>query len=181
MSHCWRHSGRQLFIGLPLLATIMLTDCGVGWGAESAPRMRQEQPARITTARQKNIAPQAADESRVEIERLKQPARKKKAKDKVGNAFGATSWYVPPPPPAPVKPPPPPPPAAPPMPFTYLGLYEEAAGKTVMLLRGGHVYTVAVGDVIENIYRVDSVENGVVEMTYLPLNIKQSINTGNSL
>jgi len=81
-------------------------------GAESAPGMRQEQPARTATARQKNIAPQAADESRVEIERLKQPARKKKAKEKVGNAFGATSWYVPPPPPAPVKPPPPPPPAA---------------------------------------------------------------------
>ena len=48
-----------------------------------------------------------------------------------------------------------------------------------MLIKGDRIYTVSVGDVIENTYRVERVEQGVVEMTYLPLNIKQSISTGN--
>jgi hypothetical protein len=63
------------------------------------------------------------------------------------------------------------------MPFTYLGLYEGAVGKVIMLVKGDHVYTVSVGDVIENTYRIDSVEQGMVELTYLPLSIKQSINS----
>lgn len=181
MSSCRRNCGRQIFIGLPLLAVILMTDGKGCWGAENATKLRQEQPAGTATARHKSVAPLSAGESRVEIERFNQPSRKKKAREKAGDAFGATSWYVPPPPPPPAKPQPPPPPTAPPMPFTYLGLYEEAAGKIVMLVKGGHVFTVSVGDVVENNYRIDSVENGVVEMTYLPLNIKQSINTGSSL
>ena len=48
----------------------------------------------------------------------------------IANAFQGTSWYVPPPPPPPPPPAipvPPPPPTAPPLPFTYLGRYQEAA------------------------------------------------------
>jgi hypothetical protein len=64
------------------------------------------------------------------------------------------------------------------MPFTYLGLYEEGSGKVIMLVKGDRIYTVTEGDVIENTYRVDRVSAGVVELTYLPLNIRQSISTG---
>jgi hypothetical protein len=67
------------------------------------------------------------------------------------------------------------------MPFTFLGLYEESSKTTIMLTKGDQVFTVSVGDVIENTYRIDRVELGTVEITYLPLNIKQSVNTGNSL
>lgn len=173
----WLLSLKWGFSGVSLLAIIMLTAAsGDGWGAEKAPQL--EQPDKAAAARHKGAAPRSPDEPRVELERLDQAAQQKTGKDSVGNAFGATSWYVPPPPPPPVKPPPP---SAPPMPFTFLGLYEGAVGQVIMLVKGDHVYTVSVGDVIENTYRVDRVEPSVVELIYLPLNIKQSINTGNSL
>lgn len=176
----WLPSLKWGFSGVSLLAIIMLTSVsGRGWGAEKTPPL--EQPDKAATARHKSTAARPPDEPRVELERLDQAAKQKTGKGKVGNAFGATSWYVPPPPPPPVKPAPPPPPSAPPMPFTYLGLYEGAVGQVIMLVKGDHVYTVSVGDVIENTYRVERVEQGMVELTYLPLNIKQSINTGNSL
>jgi len=180
MNPCVYQSNRRIFVVLPLLTAMMIVDCGSGWCAEIKPKLGQEKIHKVDSARQKNASSLPADESRVEIERLNKPAPRKKAKEKVGNAFGATSWYVPPPPPPPVKPVPPPPPSAPPMPFSFLGLYEEGAVMILMLLKGGHVYTVAVGDIVENTYRIDRIQNGVVEMTYLPLNIKQSINTGSS-
>jgi hypothetical protein len=176
----WPLSLKWAADGVLLLAISILTvACSDGWGAEKTPQPGP--PDKAAPARHKNSAPSLPDEPRVELERLDQAAQQKTGKGKVGNAFGATSWYVPPPPPPPVKPAPPPPPSAPPMPFAYLGLYEGAVGKVIMLVKGDHVYTVSVGDVIENTYRVDSVEQGIVELTYLPLNIKQSINTGNSL
>ena len=172
----WLLSLRWGVNGVSLLATIMLTAAsGNGWGAEKVPQ--PEQPGKAAPARHKSAAARSPDEPRVELERLDQAAKQNTGKGNVGNAFGATSWYVPPPPPPPVKPAPPPPPSAPPMPFTYLGLYEGAVGKVIMLVKGDHVYTVSVGDVIENTYRIDSVEQGMVELTYLPLSIKQSINS----
>ena len=103
----------------------------------------------------------------MELERFDQSGtrKNKNRKEKVGNAFGATSWYVPPPPPPQPKPLPPPPPAAPPMPFSYLGLYQGALGLVIMLVKGDLIYTVAVGDVIDNTYRIDAVEYGKVEIT----------------
>jgi len=173
--------GNRVFTGLSLLAIVLTVIPGSCWGEEKMPQIHSEKPDKAPSSRHKSAAPRAPDETRVELERLDQRANKKKGKERVGNAFGATSWYVPPPPPPPVKPLPPPPPTAPPVPFTYLGLYEEVQGKVIMLVKGDHVYTVSVGDVIENTYRIDSVGDGVVEVTYLPLNIKQSINTGSSL
>lgn len=118
-----------------------------------------------------------AGEPRVELERL--DARSKRSVIRAnGNAFGAKSWYVPPPQPV-VKPAPPPPPSAPPVPFVFLGTYEQSARKVIMLVKGDQVYTVSVGDTIDNTYRIDKMEMGAVEITYLPLDIKQSINTGN--
>lgn len=99
----------------------------------------------------------------------------------VVNVFGSTSWYVPPPPPPPPPPAPPPVPTAPPLPFTYLGRYEDAPTQLTILLKGERMYTVARGDVIEDIYRVDQVTPGMVELTYLPLNIKQTLRTGETL
>lgn len=118
---------------------------------------------------------------RVELERLGRPNAKAAADPAVRNTFSATSWYVPPPPPPPpppAKPVPPPPPTAPPMPFSYLGRYEEAGRLVIMLVRAERIYTVSEGEVIENTYRVERLTRGSLEMTYLPLNIKQTISTG---
>lgn len=173
--------GRQPCIGLSLLAMLITTAAGDARGTEKTLRERQEAVSSAPAVRPQNGAQHTAEEPRVGLERQGQAGASKNTnrKEKVGNAFGATSWYVPPPPPPPPKPLPPPPPTAPPLPFSYLGLYQGAPGLVIMLVRGGLIYTVAVGDVIDNTYRIDAVEHGKVEITYLPLNIKQFISTGN--
>jgi hypothetical protein len=129
----------------------------------------------------------AAQELRVELERLARPepaqdAGLQEARHETGEGgggiFGVTSWYVPPPPPPPQPPPPPPKPTAPPLPFSYLGRYQESQAMIIMLVKGDRIYTVSAGEVIENIYRVEGMVDGRVELTYLPLNIRQTIDTG---
>ena len=95
-----------------------------------------------------------------------------------GNAFESKSWYVPPPPPPPPKPLPPPPPTAPPLPFTYLGRYEGSAKPVIFLVRGDRVLLVSAGDVIEGTYRVDGIAGTALGLTYLPLNIRQTLDIG---
>jgi hypothetical protein len=115
---------------------------------------------------------------RIELERLQ---RRDGGDSEVGNLFGAMSWYVPPPPPPPSPPPkpvPPPPPSAPPMPFSFLGRYIEDETLIILLVKGERIYTVSEGEVIEKTYRVERLQGGVLELTYLPLNIKQTISTG---
>lgn len=108
----------------------------------------------------------------VELERLAQPPEQETG---IGGAFNATSWYEPPPPPPPAPPAPPPVPVAPPLPFAYLGHYEDAPTKVVILTKGERIYTVSEGDVIENTYRVEHVAPGTVELIYLPLNTRQAL------
>lgn len=97
----------------------------------------------------------------------------------VPNLFAGKSWYVPPPAP-PVRPTAPAPPTAPPLPFSYLGRLQEAPGRvTVFLARGDKVYTVRLGDVIDDAYQVDALANGQLTLTYLPLNVRQSLAVGN--
>lgn len=178
----WLQWGKWAFLGLSLLAIVMTALTGDGKSAAKSSAAASAQRARVPAAHAggsaKNTAKALPDESRVELERMAQALPRQQEEDTVGNIFGATSWYVPPPPPPPPKPLPPPKPTAPPMPFTYLGLYEGAKGTVIMLVKGDRIYTVAVGDVIENTYRVERVEHDTVEMTYLPLNIRQSISTG---
>lgn len=99
---------------------------------------------------------------------------------RIGNLFNAISWYVPPPP-APSLPPPPP--SAPPLPFAFIGHYRDAGSGAVVvfLTHADRVYTVSEGDVIDNTYSVGALTPGRLEFTYLPLNIKQSLNTGEAL
>ena len=115
---------------------------------------------------------------RVELERLQLQKSPAETDPAASSAFKAMSWYVPPPPPPPPKPLPPPPPTAPPMPFSFMGRYEDGAKRIILLVKGDLVYTVSEGEVIDNTYRVDRLTAGQLELTYLPLNIKQTISTG---
>ena len=101
----------------------------------------------------------------------------------VESLFHSHSWYVapPPPPPAPVVVVKPPPPTAPPLPFSVMGSYAHPGDATVYFLtRGDRVFDVRVGDTIDNTYSVDSAANGQLQLTYKPLNIKQSLPLGGS-
>lgn len=117
---------------------------------------------------------------RVEFERLLQQRRQPNSKKKVGNVFNTLSWYEPPPPPPPL---PPQEPSAPPLPFTYLGQYKGTgtSATVIILANADRVYTVSEGDVIDGTYSVGAITSGQLELTYLPLKIKQTLNTGEVL
>lgn len=124
----------------------------------------------------------------VELYRLAKLELLHKEKRKVGDAFNTGAWDTPPPPVRPVQPveQTPPPvvvvaPAAPPLPFTYLGRYGDASSRVIILSKGDKVYTVSVGDVIENTYRVEQLTAGMVNLIYLPLSIEQHLLTGEAL
>ncbi len=91
--------------------------------------------------------------------------------------FQSKSWYVAPPPPV-VAAAAEPAPTAPPLPFTYLGSYEEAGKPVYFLISGGRVFAVNPGDVVEHDYRIDGVSDSAIELTYLPLDIRQTLEIG---
>lgn len=136
-------------------------------------RLRRLQPARTEESAR---SPEAPDEA-VDVGRIVAEAPPNAG---IVDAFATRTWYVPPPPPPPVAVAPPPKPTAPPLPFSYMGLYDDAEGPAViMLVRSDRLYTVSEGDLIDGTYRVDRVANGMIEMTYLPLQEKQQLPTGN--
>jgi len=89
--------------------------------------------------------------------------------------FDSKSWYVPPPPPKAL---PPPPPMAPPLPFSYMGKMLEEGRTTVFLTQQNRNFVVKAGDTIESAYRVDEINARFMTLTYLPLNIKQTLQIG---
>lgn len=120
----------------------------------------------------------AQPQPQVELERLNREDASAKPDAAASNVFKAMSWYVPPPPPPPKPPPPPPPPTAPPLPFSFMGRYEEGGTLIILLVKGDRIYTVSEGEVIDNLYRVERLSGGQLELTYLPLNITQTISAG---
>ena len=126
---------------------------------------------------------------RVELELLARLEKRQQERGKVSDVFNQTSWYVAPPPPVLTAkqkqeaetPAPAPVPTTPPLPFTYLGRYGDTDARTVVLAIGEKVYPVKVGDVIDNTYRVERFTPGAVNLTYLPLNVVQSLGTGEAL
>ncbi|OAJ53474.1 hypothetical protein A6V36_28650 [Paraburkholderia ginsengiterrae] len=94
------------------------------------------------------------------------------------NPFAASSW-LPPPPPVEVPVVPEvraPAPTAPPVPFTYLGeLDAKAAKPQIFLSNGDQLLVVSPGDVVDNQYRIESVSESDVVLTYLPLNQTQAV------
>jgi hypothetical protein len=106
-----------------------------------------------------------------------------------GDPFVSLSW-LPAPPPAPAPPPqqaavsaapaPPPPapaPVAPPLPFAFLGMIESGTPKPAAFLsRGEALFVVSVGDKVDNnTYQVNAITANEVVLTYLPLNIRQTL------
>lgn len=89
--------------------------------------------------------------------------------------FGSKSWYVPPPQPVSPVSVLPPPPSAPPLAFTFLGRMIDKGEVTIFLSRNGSHYTVKVNDVLDGNYRVDKITATNAVLTYIPLNIQQTL------
>lgn len=102
-------------------------------------------------------------------------AESESANENERDIFPRQSWYVAPPPPKPVAPPPP---APPPLPFTVLGKMLENGQPQVFLNKQERTMVVREGDVIEGTYRVESILAPTMTLTYLPLNMQQTISIG---
>lgn len=76
------------------------------------------------------------------------------------------------------QPAPPPPPMAPPLPFAYIGKLGEEGNTTVFLSMGERNLVVKPGDVIDNVYRLDQVNDNAVMLTHLPTGMQQSLAIG---
>lgn len=95
--------------------------------------------------------------------------------------FAGKSWYVPPPPPPPPKVQEAPRPTAPSLPFKYMGRMQEEGGQMVIYLtQGRRAYSVKMGDTIDGTYRLESISPGQIVLTYLPLDTRQTLNTGSA-
>ncbi|UCF76212.1 MAG: hypothetical protein JSU71_02550 [Betaproteobacteria bacterium] len=165
---------RHAALAIALLVTLWLTFA-----------VEHDEPATSASAiqavsksnRGANVGTGDAVDGPLDLSRLK----REQASDAATDAFRHQSWYVPPPPPkyVPTPPPPPPPPMAPPVPFSYVGEAREANGiQKFFLSRGAKLYTVVAGDVVEGTYRIDGRIGNTLRLTYLPLNIQQSISIG---
>lgn len=102
---------------------------------------------------------------------------------KTPDLFKTASWFVPPPPPpqAPqskIPPPPPPPPQAPPLPFAFMGLYDDGVKPVYLLARGDLVVTASVGEKLDGSYQLEALQGNSLVINYLPLNQKQTLDVG---
>jgi len=94
------------------------------------------------------------------------------AQNKAVDLFKVQSWEVI----KKVKPAPPPPPMAPPAPFVYMGKLEDTPkGTQLFLLANNRVITVIKGEKIDTLWRVDSEDANSIRLTYLPLNLPQTL------
>ena len=111
-----------------------------------------------------------------ELSALRRPGRAREPHD----AFESKSWYVPPPPPPPAPPRvetplPPPPPSAPPLPFSFLGQYQEDDRQVILLMKGERMLLVKAGEIVEGTYRVEGVQGKLLTLVYIPLGIRQTL------
>lgn len=168
-------ASKPLLIVLAVVIAIALLPTGKQ--DEAVATARAQVPPRNALPAQQASAQQPAEQVHVELEKLSKQKTPEDEGKPVANAFKSTSWYIAKPAPPPPPPPPPPEPTAPPLPFTYMGRYEDPPKLLVILASGNKVYTVSEGEVIDGNYRVEHITDSAVSLVYLPLNINQSLST----
>lgn len=168
-------SKRRAALGLALAATLV----AVVWASEQE-AVEAEPAAQPLTRPAVRPAVQAAQSEPADVITLARLQRDI-APQSMRDLFASQSWYVPPPPPkyvAPPPPPPAPPPAPPPLPFVYLGKILDDGEITVFVAFNGRNIAVKANEVIESTYRVDAIDPRSMVLTYLPLDMKQTLSLG---
>ncbi|CDG81977.1 hypothetical protein [Janthinobacterium agaricidamnosum] len=98
-----------------------------------------------------------------------------------GDPFRVVTFLPPPPKLAPAPPPPPPAPVkpgAPPFPYQYFGRMVNIDGQLLTYLtRDNALIPIRAKETLDNTYRIDSISETLIVMTYLPLNEKVEIAT----
>lgn len=80
----------------------------------------------------------------------------------------------PPPPPPPAPPPPPMEPVAPPFPHAWVGRYVDDAPRAV-IAGANTTWVLKVGDVVDGVWRIDTIQERQLGVTYLPLKQARSV------
>lgn len=164
---------RKWMLGVALLATLL----AVIWAYQQTPESAEE--AVVAPIKHNALSRSVSgNPAHLALEKLQRSVNSQP--DDIADAFRVTSWFVAPPVPK-VQPvaAQPAPPTAPPLPFTYLGQMLEDGKLTVFLTRQNMNYSVKVGETIEDMYHVDSIESQRIVFTYKPLNMQQSLAIGN--
>jgi hypothetical protein len=143
---------------LAVLALLLVA--GIVTGREKPTLAVPERPSRIET----KIEP-AED---IDLSRLERPAAEAPHND----PFARRSFAPPAPQLAAAEPSRP---VAPPLPFRYMGRLTEHGKTEVFLLRGEEILSIAPGQKIDAQYRVDAVSASAIQITYLPLKTRQSL------
>ncbi len=164
-------ASRPLVLGAALLLSLAAT----GWLAaqENGPADEAEAvPVKAAPLRATDNAAGAQAAGEIRIEALQRRV------DEAGvrELFAARSWQ-----PAPAQPAAsqaPPPPTAPSLPFTYFGKLTYEGGVAVLLTYPDRNLAVRAGEVIDGIYRIDSIKGPVLTITYLPLDTQQTMHIG---
>lgn len=173
----WTQQQRRMALAVALALTLL----AVFWPETKGPDDTQN----LAVDRDRRSPGKTKDKSSeialaVRLDRLKRtPLPEASSED----LFRSQSWYVPPPTPKTKPagpPPPPPPPTAPPLPFTFLGKMVENGQIVVFLSNADRNIVARSGDIIDGTYKVDSITPTLMTMTYLPLNIKQTLAVGES-
>ena len=166
---------RKIALGVALAATLGAT-VWVGEQDDAAPELVAQAAPRPAVEPASRPAPRAS------VPAITRAGLKREiSREPVPDVFAAKSWYVPPPPPKYVPPPPPPPPPAPvppPLPFGYLGKLVDHGEITVFVVFKGRNLAVKANEVIDSTYRIDSVDARSMVLTYLPLDMKQTLSLG---
>lgn len=159
---------RQRFL---LLVSALVVTLGLVWMAPdettSAPPADLVSGERVRPAR---AAPAAQTELRALS--LASLSRRPAPEGHAANLFPQQTWYVPPPPP---KPAPPSPPA---LPFTYIGKLVDGDQVTVFVSNGDRNLVLKTHDVVDGTYRVEAITPPVMRLTYLPLQMQQTLDIG---
>ena len=168
-------TSRSKFLGGALALSLAAT----GWlsarengAVEVAEAVSSGRPVRAAESLQSG-APSATSDAAagLHLETL----RRREAGQGITDLFAAKTWQAPAPR---LKPEPVAAPSAPPLPFVYLGKMAYDGNVTVFVSRQDSNYAVHEGDVLDSAYKVDAIKGSLMTLTYLPLNMKQTMHIG---
>lgn len=157
-----------------LLAALAATLAAVWWVEERA--SEEEADGALATVR-RAASPASLGQPSVTHKASASPAGKTADREMRFQALGPDlfpvhSWQPPPPPPP--EPPPPPPPTAPPLPFQFLGRWQEGGEEVYFLAQGEQMLTLKRGDTVGS-WRLDESAPGRLVFTYVPMNERRTL------
>lgn len=153
-----------------LLAALAATLAAVWWVGEGTSEEAAEGPVAVAR-RAAPTQPPAAKETSARPGG--QPVGREARFQALGpDLFPVHSWQPAPPPPP--QPPPPPPPTAPPLPFQFLGRWQEGGEEVYFLAQGQQMHSLRRGDAVGP-WRLDETAPGRLDFTYVPMNERRSL------